>query len=179
MALLTAVGALSGSVVAQDVAATEPPSEGEPVSSDILVARFDLPPDVLVDHRRTGEAIVAVDGDLEGTIKVAGGDGEEDFCLILMGRGGPSEPGTYPIRKLTRDRSESEPDPADPWIAASLGFGADRATLFVAESGFIEITSMEPSVRGHFEIVGWSGDGGNRGEERTITGSFEAAPAAR
>lgn len=133
----------------------------------------------LDDQPRTGEAIVAVDGDLEGTIKVAGGDGEDDFCLILMGRGGPSEPGTYPIRKLTRDQAESEPDPTDPWIAASLGFGADRATLFVAESGFIEITSMEPSVRGHFEIVGWSGDGGNRGEEQTITGSFEAAPAAR
>lgn len=149
----------------------EPELAGSDVSSTAEVSLDDQP--------RTGEAIVAVDGDLEGVIKVAGGDGEEDFCLILMGRGGPSEPGTYPIRKLTRDRGESEPDPADPWIAASLGFGADRATLFVAESGFVEITSMESSVLGHFEIVGWSGDGGNRGEEQTITGSFEATPAAR
>lgn len=49
----------------------------------------------------------------------------------------------------------------------------------MAESGFVEIISLEPLVRGRFELVGWTGDGVSRSEEQTITGSFEAAPAAR
>lgn len=133
----------------------------------------------LDEEPRTGEAIVAVDGDVDRVLKLAGSDGEDGFCLILMGRGGPSEPGTYPIVKLAMDRMESEANPADPWMVASLASGADRETRFVAESGFVEIISMEPSVRGRFELIGWTGDGVSRSEEETITGSFEAAPAAR
>lgn len=132
---------------------------------------------VVIDgESRPGEAVVAVDGDTDRVLRL---DGEADggFCLILMGRGGPTAPGTIDVRKLSMEAMRGGPDASDPWFAAALVTGPDGRSLVVVEGGSVKISALEPTVIGRFELTGWRSDGQTRGATVEITGTFDAAQA--
>lgn len=100
----------------------------------------------------------------------------EGHCLVFGWFGGDLAPGRYRITRLSMQAMEEEQASGD---RSFYSWGAVRSTgentMLVAESGTLEILSVEPGkITGSFELGGFLVDGNVRGEGVAWSGSFSA-----
>jgi hypothetical protein len=100
----------------------------------------------------------------------------EGHCLVFGWFGGDLVPGRYRVTRLSMRAMEEEQASGD---RSFYSWGAVRASdensMLLAESGTLEILSVEPGqITGSFELSGFLVDGNARGDGVAWSGSFSA-----
>lgn len=114
----------------------------------------------------------------EGTFLVLEGydENQAGHCLVLAWFGDELEPGRYPVRRLSMAAMEEELDSGEhSFFTFSAVRSPDESATFVADSGSLEIDSMDQGmVRGTFELSGFTINSRTREDDIALEGSFSA-----